>query len=82
VVVGSVGPEVDLLASCGRPEAGREVVIFPSSVVRKNVGTLFSVVEGVMVVSEYGIGGTGFSCPATKAFQQASTHSTAKTLWK
>jgi hypothetical protein len=82
VVVGSVRPEVDLLASFGRPETGRDVLNCPSSVVHTNVGTLFSVVEGVMVVSEYGSGRTVFCCPATKACQSASTQITAKTLWK
>ena len=78
----SVGPELGLLASFRRPGPGRDVVSCPSSVVRKIVGTFFPVVEGVMVVLEYGSGRTGFSLPATKARKQASTHSTARTLWK
>jgi len=82
VVVGSVGPEVNLLASSGRSEVVRDVVNCPSSVVRENVGSMFAVFDGAMVVSEYGSGRTGFSCPATKACLQASTHSAAKTVWK
>ena len=81
VFVRSVRPEVGLLASFRRPEPGRDVNC-PSSVVRKNVGSFSSVVEGVMVVLEFGNGTTGSSFPATKARQQASTHVTARTLWK
>jgi hypothetical protein len=80
VVVVSVGPAVDLLALFGRPAAGPDVVNCPSSVVGNNLGTLLSVVEGVMVVSVFGSGRMVFFCPATKACQQACANTTAKTL--